>query len=108
IFLALVTPGVTPTSPCFPDRSGCRSSGATVWSGASPWIGGGRFATSDMTIDGTSIMTAGQDPGNWAPIYTPASESVEEFAVLSNSLPAEYGWTGGGVINFSTRSGANT
>jgi hypothetical protein len=107
IFLTLVTPGVVPTSPCYPDRSGCRSSGTTLWSGASPWIAGGRFGTSDMTIDGTSVMTTGQDPGDWAPIYTPASDAVEEFAVLSNALPAEYGWTGGGVVNFATRSGTN-
>jgi hypothetical protein len=105
--LTLLTPGVVPTSPCYPDRGGCRSSGPNLWSGAAPFIGGGRSASSDITVDGTSIMIAAQDPSNLAPVYSPAPESVEEFAVLSNALPAEYGRTGGGVTSFATRSGVN-
>ena len=34
-------------------------------------------------------------------------DSIAEFNVISNSLAAEYGRTGGGVINVATRSGSN-
>ena len=33
--------------------------------------------------------------------YTPIVDSVEEFSVITNALAAEYGRTGGGVINAS-------
>src|SRR5262249_40925895 len=34
-------------------------------------------------------------------------DSIEEYTIVTNSLAAEYGRTGGGVINVSTRSGTN-
>src|SRR5262249_29815183 len=34
-------------------------------------------------------------------------ETVQEFAVQSSAYSAEYGTTGGGVINITTKSGAN-
>ena len=39
--------------------------------------------------------------------YTPIVDSIAEFNVITNSLSAEYGRTGGGVINVATRSGTN-
>src|SRR5207302_10598672 len=38
---------------------------------------------------------------------TPIQDSVEEFSIITNALSAEYGRTGGGVINVATRSGSN-
>ena len=34
-------------------------------------------------------------------------EAVQEFKVDTSGMPAEYGRTGGGVFNFSLRSGTN-
>lgn len=104
--LTLLTPGVIPTTSCYPDRAGCRT-GPTLWSGPSPWMGGGRNATSEFTIDGTSISGAAQDAGVNVPMYSPSIESVEEFSVVVNSMSAEYGRTGGGVVNVATRAGTN-
>ncbi|MGH9660300.1 MAG: hypothetical protein ACRD96_17250, partial [Bryobacteraceae bacterium] len=39
--------------------------------------------------------------------YRPIVDTVQEFAVITNSLAAEFGRTGGGVITVATRSGAN-
>jgi Carboxypeptidase regulatory-like domain len=36
------------------------------------------------------------------------SDSVQEFRIMSGVIPAQFGYTSGGVINVITRSGANT
>jgi hypothetical protein len=75
--------------------------------GSTPWIGGGRNATSEILIDGNTAVL----PENNVSIndggYTPIIDSVEEVAVIKNSLAAEYGRTGGGAITMTTRSGNN-
>ena len=76
--------------------------------GATPWISGGRNASSDITVDGTSIILPENNTGITQLGYRPIVDSIEEFAIITNSLSAEYGRTGGGVINVSTRSGTNS
>ena len=75
--------------------------------GATPWISGGRNASSDITVDGTSIILPENNTGITQLGYQPIVDSIEEFTIITNSLAAEYGRTGGGVINVSTRSGTN-
>jgi hypothetical protein len=88
--LAILTPGVI-------------ASGG----GAIPWISGGRNATSEVTVDGTSIILPENNVSNSQLAYTPIEDSIEEFTVITNSLAAEYGRTGGGTINIATRGGTN-
>ena len=88
--LAILTPGVI-------------ASGG----GAIPWITGGRNATSEVTVDGTSIILPENNVSNSQLAYTPIEDSIEEFTVITNSLAAEYGRTGGGTINIATRGGTN-
>src|SRR5438477_7581519 len=75
--------------------------------GATPWISGGRNATSEVTVDGTSIILPENNVSNTQLAYTPVEDSIEEFTVITNSLAAEYGRTGGGTINIATRGGSN-
>ena len=75
--------------------------------GSTPWISGGRNATSEITVDGTSIILPENNVSINTTGYTPIIDSVEEFAVITNSLAAEYGRTGGGTVNFATKSGTN-
>jgi hypothetical protein len=75
--------------------------------GAIPWISGGRNATSEVTVDGTSIILPENNVSNSQLAYTPIEDSIEEFTVVTNSLAAEYGRTGGGAINIATRGGNN-
>lgn len=75
--------------------------------GSTPWISGGRNATNEITIDGTSVILPENNVSNLQTGYTPIEDSVQEFTVITNSLAAEYGRTGGGVINVATRGGTN-
>ncbi len=90
--LANLAPGVVPAS---------NNSGST------PWISGGRNSSSEITIDGTSVILPENNVSINQTGYTPIVDSIAEFNVITNSLAAEYGRSGGGVINVATRSGTN-
>lgn len=75
--------------------------------GSTPWIGGGRNGTSEISIDGSSVIVPQTGSVNEA-AFTPQVDAVQEFAVMTNALSAEYGRTGGGVINVVTKSGTNS
>ena len=75
--------------------------------GSTPWISGGRNATNEITIDGTSVILPENNVSNLQTGYTPIEDSVAEFSLVTNALAAEYGRTGGGVINVATRGGTN-
>lgn len=81
--------------------------GVVPGGGSTPWISGGRNASSEITIDGTSIILPENNVGINTIAYTPPVDTVQEFSIVTNALAAEYGRTGGGTINVSTRSGSN-
>ena len=91
--LATLAPGVSPTS-----NNG----------GSSPSISGGRNATSEVAIDGVSNVNAENNVSILDLNYTPSVDAVQEFSVQTNSVSAEFGRLGGGVINLVTKSGSNT
>ncbi|MCL5744315.1 MAG: carboxypeptidase regulatory-like domain-containing protein, partial [Acidobacteria bacterium] len=74
----------------------------------SPNVGGGRTATSSVMVDGAPLSvpdpTSGKSSFGGQP---PSVDAVEEFTVQVNNLAAEYGRTGGGVINVATKQGTN-
>ena len=76
--------------------------------GSTPWISGGRNASSEITIDGTSVIVPENNVSIQDTGYQPIVDTVEEIAVISNALQAEFGRTGGGVIAVATRSGTNS
>ena len=69
-----------------------------------PRINGGRPRTNEYLFDGISVLQP--EPGQVA-IY-PVIDAIQEFKVESNSPPAEFGRFNGGVVNLTTKSGANT
>jgi len=68
-----------------------------------PRINGGRPRTNEYLFDGISVLQP--EPGQVA--FFPIVESIQEFKVEVNSPPAEFGRFNGGVINLTTKSGAN-
>jgi Carboxypeptidase regulatory-like domain/TonB dependent receptor len=75
--------------------------------GSSPFISGGRNATSEVTIDGVSNLNAENNVSILDFNYRPSLEAVQEFSVQTNAVSAEFGRLGGGVINLVTKSGTN-
>jgi hypothetical protein len=69
-----------------------------------PRINGGRPRTNEYLFDGISVLQP--EPGQVA--YFPVVDAIQEFKIESNSPPAEFGRFNGGVINLTTKSGANT
>jgi hypothetical protein len=75
--------------------------------GSTPWISGGRNDYNDVTIDGTSVIVPENNVSHLQIGYQPIEDSVSEVSIVTNSLAPEYGRTGGGTINVSTRGGTN-
>ena len=68
-----------------------------------PRINGGRPRTNEYLFDGISVLQP--EPGQVA--YFPVIDAIQEFKIESNSPPAEFGRFNGGVINLTTKAGAN-
>ena len=66
-------------------------------------VNSGLQSQSETLVDGV--------PNNvflWnAPAFIPSVEAVQEFKVQSSGFSAEFGHTGGGLVNLTTRSGTN-
>jgi hypothetical protein len=75
--------------------------------GSTPWISGGRNDYNDVTIDGTSVIVPENNVSHLQVGYQPIEDSVSEVSIVTNNLAPEYGRTGGGSINVSTRGGTN-
>jgi len=68
-----------------------------------PRINGGRPRTNEYLFDGISALQP--EPGQVA--YFPIIDSIQEFTVEADNVPAEFGRFNGGVVNVSTKSGTN-
>ena len=68
-----------------------------------PRINGGRPRTNEYLYDGISALQP--EPGQVA--YFPILDSIQEFTVQANNVPAEFGRFNGGVVNVAYRSGSN-
>jgi hypothetical protein len=64
-------------------------------------VNGGRSSTNDILLDGVS-NTVGDFNGV---AVSPPQDSVQEFKVQSGAYSAEFGRSGGGIVNFVTKSG---
>jgi hypothetical protein len=68
-----------------------------------PRINGGRPRVNEYLYDGISALQP--EPGQVA--LNPVIDAIQEFKVETNSPPAEFGRFNGGVVNLTTRAGAN-
>lgn len=67
-------------------------------------IGGG-FANQSITyLDGAPVNTEYLN----ATALIPTQDSLQEFRVMTNNLPPEYGRLAGGAVQFRTKSGTNS
>ena len=85
--------GATGTSGLRPFDNG----GGSAWS-----INGGQVSTNEFLLDGAPNSTRGRYN------FGPPVDAVEEFRIQTNTYDAQYGRTGGGVVNMTLKSGSNT
>lgn len=64
---------------------------------------GSQVVSNETLIDGAPANAALYN----APAYVPVVNAVNEFKVQTNVFSAEFGRTGGGIVNVVTRSGGN-
>jgi len=69
-------------------------------------INGGQFFSHEIMIDGVTIGRFDMSGGGLTE-FSPPTDSIAEFKVQSSNYSAEYGETGGGVENFTYKSGTN-
>ncbi|MFL6416149.1 MAG: carboxypeptidase regulatory-like domain-containing protein, partial [Bryobacteraceae bacterium] len=94
--LAFLSPGTVPMRAYGDDYVGT----------ARILINGGRPMSNDYSIDGITSTMPGALPEQFVTVY-PSPDAVEEIKVQTNSFSAEFGRTGGGVINTVIKSGTN-
>lgn len=66
-------------------------------------VNGGRAGSTSILADG--VNNTGVGIARAVVSFTP--ETVQEFTVQTSAYSAEYGYTGGGIINATTKSGTN-
>jgi hypothetical protein len=94
--LVALTPGINTTRSY---RTAATASGSISAVGFS--ANGGRNVANEVILDGSSQVVMGYNQ----PAYVPSPDAVQEFKVQTNALSAEYGRTGGAVVNLVHRSG---
>ena len=95
--------GVT-GDPQYPDGVQSENPGiftALITPGGSLQVSGARPGTSSILVDG-SDNTLASTPRTGVSF---SNETIREVTIQQNGLPAQYGRTGGGIINQSTRAG---
>lgn len=103
--LVELAPGVIPTGSASGgtglDQAAGRTAGGIGWNNYE--IGGGIQGWSANYIDGIPNQLLGDN----VIALVPTQDAVQEFSVVSSNATADYGRFAGGVINMSTKSGAN-
>ncbi len=92
--LAALVPGTTNGPPASRQRD---------FSGASVTIGGASAEANNFIIDGISNNME----FSGAMGVVPAIDAIQEFAIQTSQYSAEFGRSGGGVVNVAIKSGSN-
>jgi hypothetical protein len=96
--LTLLAPGAVSTDP-----SSFNNGNNTQGYGGRPLINGNREQANNFLLDG---MDNNQVSDNLLG-YTPAPDAIEEFNLITNNAPAEFGNFEGGIVSATLKSGTN-
>ncbi|HYK89239.1 MAG TPA: carboxypeptidase regulatory-like domain-containing protein [Acidobacteriota bacterium] len=94
--LIMLTPGLVPTEG---EASGT--------AGVNFVANGTRNSTAEVVLDGAAISGIEQNSSITDLKYTPSVDVIEEFKVQTNYFSAEFGNTGGSIVNMVSKSGTN-
>lgn len=88
--------------------------GSSGYSGTRGWdannnysMGGGWTGLNQFLLNGSPTIT--DEANGWAGGWymSPNEDAIQEFKVMTNTYDAEYGRTGGGVVNTTLKAGTN-
>src|SRR5260370_29686643 len=94
--LVALSPGVTPSNL---NPGGQSNTNFTA--------NGNRNSSADVVLDGMSVANIEQNSGITNLEYQPSVDAVQEFKVQTNYFSAEFGNTGGAIVNVIIKSGTN-
>jgi hypothetical protein len=97
--LTLLAPGAVSTDP-----SSFNNGNNTGGYGGRPLINGNREQANNFLLDG---MDNNQVSDNLLG-YTPAPDAIQEFNLITNNAPAEFGNFMGGIVSATIKSGTNS
>jgi hypothetical protein len=80
------------------------NSGDNMNNGARPFINGNREQSDNFLLDGLDNNEVSDNLLG----YTPAPDAIEEFNLITNNAPAEFGNFMGGIVSASIKSGTNS
>jgi hypothetical protein len=95
--LTLLAPGSVNPNP------GSMTSGDVSVNSGRPYVNGNREQANNFLLDG---MDNNQVSDNLVG-YTPSPDAIQEFNMITNNAPAEFGNFQGGIISVSIKSGTN-
>ena len=95
--LTLLAPGVTTTNP-----EGMQVA-QRIDTAEEPYVNGNRAQDNNYLLDG---MDNNQTSDNLV-AYTPSPDAIEEFNMITQNAPAEFGNFQGGIVNVTTKAGTN-
>lgn len=97
IQLTLLAPGsVTPAADSF-------NNGDNTANGGRPYINGNREQANNFILDGVDNNQVSDNLVG----FTPAPDAIEEFNLITQNAPAEFGNYQGGIVNATIKSGTN-
>jgi hypothetical protein len=97
IQLTLLTPGVTTVDPS------SFTNGQRTGGGGRPYVNGNREEGNDFLLDGIDNNQISDNLTS----YQPSPDAIQEFNMITNNAPAQYGQFEGGVINVTLKSGSD-
>ena len=97
VALTLLTAGVTTPDPAS-FNNGQRSTG-----GGRPYVNGNREESNNFLLDGVDNNFTSDNLVS----YQPNPDAIEEFKLITNNAPAEFGNFQGGIVNVIIKSGTN-
>src|SRR5579885_2636678 len=97
IQLTLLTPGVTATNPAS-FTNGQRTTG-----GGRPYVNGNRKEANNFLLNGIDNNQISDNLTS----YQPSVDAIQEFDMITNNAPAQYGQFQGGVISVTLKSGTD-
>ena len=95
--LTLLAPGVTTPNPAG------MANAQRIDTAGEPYVNGNRAQANNYLLDG---MDNNQTSDNLV-AYSPSPDAIQEFNLITQNAPAEFGNFQGGIVNVSTKAGTN-